>query len=127
MSERLKRECPRYFKFKIMAIIFYKETFWCRLNAHNWRFGHYITGYRSEFTGDHVGRSEMHCLECNARRITLSQYSKEHQRELLIAAGDDPDRYKKRYPGSIKYVPGDAVDKLSKKWIADSGAIPPKN
>lgn len=93
----------------------------CFLNIHNWYNGSYITGYKSQFTGDHVGRSEVRCMDCKERRIFLSQYSKEHQATLesmgkVTKVGPNKHRY-------VTYTPGDEIDLLTKKWIADSGAI----
>ena len=58
----------------------------------------------SPWTGDHVGRSERHCLDCPKRQISSSTFTKEHQKEL----GD------KRW---ITYIVGDKIDKLTKEWL----------
>jgi len=84
---------------------------------HNWYYGQFITGFKSEYTGDHVGRSERHCLHCDRLQISLSQYSEDKQISLrLLARVSKKAKY-------ITYTRGDKVDILTKKWIEDSGAI----
>jgi len=38
-------------------------------HRHEWYYGNYQTGLRSPWTGDHVGRWERHCLDCNEMQM----------------------------------------------------------
>jgi len=95
--------------------IIYKETFWCKIGIHDWYLGCYITGFKSQYTGDHVGRTERHCLECGKKELSTSSYSKANETSLRVLSGG-----KKK----SKWIPlTNKVDILTKKWIKDSGAI----
>lgn len=81
------------------------------LHRHNWYIGHYITGFISKYTGDHIGRSERHCLDCDKTQISISQYSREHQ---LILRRLSKISKREKY---VTYKNGDKIDKLTLGWI----------
>jgi len=84
------------------------------LHLHNWYYGDFQTGFISKYTGDHIGRSERRCLDCNKSQISISQYSKEHQ---LVLRKLTKISNKKRY---ITYKKDDKIDKLTLGWIINN-------
>ncbi len=41
----------------------------CIIGFHNWYYGCFQTGKRSNFTGDHIGVSGRSCLTCPKKQI----------------------------------------------------------
>jgi hypothetical protein len=84
------------------------------LHSHDWYIGHFITGFISKYTGDHVGRSERQCLDCDKTQIYLSQYSKEQRLTLRrLAKLSEKEKY-------VTYKKGDKIDKLTLSWIKNN-------
>ncbi len=43
----------------------------CFLGIHDWYYGRFQTGKRSEYTGDHVGVSGRDCSVCDKKQIRV--------------------------------------------------------
>lgn len=89
------------------------KVLWERIKNHcfhDWYSGCFQTGMLSEYTGDHIGRSERQCLWCPARQLRISQYSKEHQKIIRDTLGESKSGY-------YTYVPGDWLDDITKEWL----------
>lgn len=86
----------------------------CKLGFHDWYVGSYITGLVSKFTGDHIGRSERRCINCDRKEIFIGQFSKEFQ-EMVWKKLNLPKK-----PKHIAYEDGDWLDIETKIRLAEN-------
>jgi len=89
------------------------------LLIHDWYHGDYMTGYRSKFTGDHIGRSERRCMDCGKRQLSVTQFGIERQKIL-----------KERFniPKNAQYATyevGDELDNLTIQWLVENTSTKP--
>lgn len=92
----------------------------CKLGLHDNYNGSFITGLRSKFTHDHIGRHERHCLNCNRKQISISQFSKDFKQKVWEKL-DLKDK-----PNYITYTDGDWLDIETKIRLAGETKINPE-
>ena len=91
------------------------RNIWCNIGLHDTYSGSYQTGAFSKHTGDHIGRHEKRCLNCNKKVIFIGQFAREFQEDVWSKLN------LKHKPKYIQYQDDDWLDIETKIRLAGNG------